>query len=161
MALDPHSQDKLDQLIDEVSSSIKNKGRYIVHVNGTDTTPRFSYTIGLHELHNHPEVVITGLPPAVAEPVLHNLAYRVREGRRFVDGSISKDDGLLHDYALIFKSVPFDKHEKLFGLAFWYYKTNDFPSVQCVWPDRNHQYPWSDKVDAAAKRDQVLFVKND
>ena len=152
-------QQMLARQLKEVAASIKEKGRYIVHVNESATTPRFSYTIGLYERYGHPEVLITGLPMEVADPVLHNVAYQVGEGKQFLDGTTSKDDGLLDGYALLFRNIPFAEHEKLLGLAFWYYKTSDFPSVQCVWPDRNHQYPWSDKVDAAAKRDQVLYFK--
>ena len=46
-----------------------------------------TYTIGLHELYNHPGLCILGLPPSQAHPILfHIVEDLIKRGRRLQPG---------------------------------------------------------------------------
>src|SRR5947209_249261 len=42
--------------------------------------------------------------------------------------------------------------------ARWFYEGDDFPALQCVWPDKAHQYPWHpDASEPFRQRQPVLY----
>jgi hypothetical protein len=145
----------LDDLLRDISNQIENTGRYIAHISAGEDMPQFSYTIGLHGLHGHPEILAVGLPVTSADPLLHNASYLVARGSRFDDGNVCTD--LLDGYALVFAPVRREMHERLFGLAFWHYGAVEFPTLQCIWPDREGRYPWNEAADAEMRSQQQIF----
>src|SRR5690242_12815476 len=75
-----------DQQDAAIREAIRRDGWFGVGVEGDDSRsiPSFAYTIGLTGV-DHPELVVFGLHPEIAEKVLRNLARRVLAGERFDD----------------------------------------------------------------------------
>lgn len=44
--------------------------------------------------------------------------------------------------------------------ADWYYKREDFPILQCVWPTTNGIWPWDKDADEEFLKIQPLLSKN-
>jgi hypothetical protein len=44
-----------------------------------------------------------------------------------------------------------------FGYARWFYHGDDFPVLQCVWPDRQHRYPWHPACHESARQRQPVL----
>ena len=51
-------------------------------------------------------------------------------------------------------------HPAFLGSAQWFYKDEDFPVVQCVWPHKNQRYPWDKGFDKKFQGRQLLLVSN-
>jgi hypothetical protein len=48
----------------------------------------FAYTTGLVTTHNHPELIVIGPPPAIAERILADIVERIESGETFADGDL-------------------------------------------------------------------------
>lgn len=57
----------------------------------TPRTPSFSYTLGLNCTLGHPDLIVTGLDPAMGETILGIVANCIRAGRMFSDGVVASD----------------------------------------------------------------------
>ena len=44
------------------------------------------------------------------------------------------------------------------GFARWFYEGDEFPVLQCIWPDKAHRYPWHSEVsEQFRQRQPVLY----
>jgi len=121
-------------------ANIKNYGLHIIHVFGDEENPRFSYTVGLFENYLHPEIVIIGLKPELAQVLLNNMAYDIKNGKNFTVGEFHK--GVLDDFLCYFGEVAKNEYKEYVGWANWFYEGNDFPLIQCVYPTVGGKFIW-------------------
>lgn len=70
-------------------------------------------------------------------------------------------------YAEIFKGtdatflrVDADNIDDYFGVAIEYYKNNQFPAIQLVWPDNANRFPWEEGFDHSLMDKQPLLDRN-
>ncbi|WP_345214515.1 DUF4262 domain-containing protein [Georgenia halophila] len=107
-----------------------------------DTVP-FAYTVGLTRYHDHPELLVSGLPAEVAGPVLNQMGRQVREGERFTAGDVLVKDGT----ELFFVLLPVeDPYEMVTAQEIY----NDdgarpVPGLQMVWSDAYGRLPWEEQ----------------
>jgi hypothetical protein len=99
----------------------------------------FAYTIGL-TAHQSPELIIAGVDPCVAEPLLNELARRVvKDAQRFTPGQRISDllrgyDAILVEGAATAALRP--------AAAFVHYGEDRVRLQQVVWPDPQGRFPW-------------------
>ena len=117
--------------------------------------PPWTFTIGLYETWQHPELIITGLSKATAHQVLDNMAVPIK-AHRPIDLSTTTEE-LLTGYACCFVEVPKQKYFINVGFARWYYRGNDFPLYQIVWPSKEGYFPWHPNATASFKRWQPVL----
>jgi hypothetical protein len=86
-----------------VSSDIASLGWHVIGVLGDEQGPPFAYSIGLFKTFSHPEVIILGLQPKVAMPLVNDLGRAVRGGAIFRHGSVT--DELLKGYSCVLVDV--------------------------------------------------------
>jgi hypothetical protein len=84
--------------------------------------------------------------------ILNGIAEEVKQGRVFKPGF--EYDGILENYRCIFHSVHQTWYPPFLGWARWYYDNDDFPVLQCFWPDKSQRYPWSDRFAVDFRRRQ-------
>ena len=48
-------------------------------------------------------------------------------------------------------------YREYLGYARWFYRGDDFPALQCVWPDSGHRYPWHPDAGADFVRRQPVL----
>jgi hypothetical protein len=108
----------------------------------TDHAAPFAYTVGL-TAHGHPELVIAGLDPAIAQALLNDLASRVFDKAERFDHAQRIHD-LIVDYdAIIIEGSP---TERLWpGAAVGRYGAGRVRLQQVVWPDTSGRFPWQDR----------------
>ena len=127
-------------------ADIEEFGCHILHVMEDDTSPRFSYSIGIEKTSNHPELIVTGLKRELAHWIINEYNHRVRGGERFEPDSLYA--GFLGDFDVIFRPVLKEHYEEYLGWGRWLYKGDDFNIYQLIWPSTNGKWPWdSDAPD--------------
>ena len=99
----------------------------------------FAYTAGLTS-HSHPELVIAGLHPLIAQALLGDLADRVvHHGARLRHGQRITD--LIDGYDAVIVDGPVT--EELYpGTAIGRYGADQVRLQQVVWPDPHTRFPW-------------------
>jgi len=142
---EPWKPDKsqLDEADKKLLADVERYGWHCLHVHDRDTIPHWSFSIGVFESWQHPELVVFGLKEETAHTLLAQLVNRVKEGERF---TVEHDyDDILDDYSCRFVTVDPQWYAAFLGYAQWFYESADgFPALQLVWPDKGGRYPWDD-----------------
>ena len=140
----------------QVHADIARYGWHVVQVPEDSEGPGFAFTIGLYTRFAHPELLIFGLPLDTMLRLLNVAGEAVRAGRVYVAGQ--DYDDLLEGYSCTFRPVPVKQYDDYLGYALWYYRGDDFPTLQLVWPDREHRYPWAAPADAWIRDAQPVLA---
>jgi hypothetical protein len=64
----------------------------------------------------------------------------VRSGKRFVVDGLYKD--LIETYSCTVRRVSEVWYYHFLGYANWFYQGQSYPTLQCIWPDKNERFPW-------------------
>ena len=121
--------------LEDLRQKIDAHGWAIRNVSDADPEKALSYTVGL-TVHDHPEVVMTGLPPEVGSAFLNIVGeVVVREGGRFTAGQATTE---LSDGPAMPVIVVADKTELTAVSSFY----GDVPALQIVWTDSGGRLPW-------------------
>ena len=125
---------------EKLLSDVKEYGWHVLKIFEKNQTPGWAFSIGLFENFNHPEIIVFGLNDEVAHYVINAVGEEVRNGKTFaVDGLYSD---LIDAYACTFKPVNPVWYHDFLGYANWFYSGDNYPALQCIWPDKNHRFPW-------------------
>jgi hypothetical protein len=118
--------------------------RLLEHPDWNDI-PDWSYTIGLYASCGHPEIVVFELERDFVHTLLWDLAGSIQAGNRFEPGQLF-DDVLpsFEGQTFMFERVSPGSIPALFGWGSWFYKYEEFPVLQYLWPDRNGPFMWED-----------------
>ncbi len=143
MKHDPRCESLSDE---QVVADVKEYGWHVIKILDTDDTPGWVFSIGLYETFDHPEIVVFGLNDETALYVINAVGEAVRKGQRFeIDGLYSD---LIETYSCTFKPVNSVWYHDFLGYANWFYGGEDYPVLQCIWPDRNQKFPWEPEFNA-------------
>jgi hypothetical protein len=135
-----------DDLGKIVTSNVNEFGWHCVNVIEDDGHPPWSYTIGLYETWEHPELIIIGRSRATSHEMLKTLSNNIELNSL---PNLSDPDGhLLLGMKCNFVEVNPRYYSDYVGFALWYYRKRKFPLYQVVWPNSDGLYPW----DPAAAR---------
>ena len=105
-----------------------------------DERPGFSYTIGLTESYEHPEIMIFGLEDQ-AHALLTECAELIKQGTTF-EPDVPNSEVLAGGYDVIFKSVRRDCFHEYLGAALRFYGDRPFEALIMFWPTKDGQFPW-------------------
>jgi hypothetical protein len=121
---------------------IARYGWAVQGVFGSDTSPTFSYTVGL-AAKGLPEIVVFGLPAQVAHQFLNDL------GRRFTSTGVPPLDTDLTDIAEDYPArlVPVPRAEADKYMFATKHRYPAYTAVQLVWVDTNSLFPWESGFD--------------
>lgn len=121
--------------IDDLRLKIGTYGWTIRNVSDADSAKCLSYTVGLSG-HDHPEVVMTGLPPEVGTAFLNIVGeIVVREGGHFAVGEATTElaDGPAMPVLEVTDMTDLTAIRAIYG---------DVPALQIVWTDSAGRLPW-------------------
>ncbi len=138
----------------KVVSDVQEYGWHVVLVAPDEAGPGFAFTIGLFHSFGHPEVILFGLPDKVAHAVLNLIGASVKSGHRFQAGQRSSD--LFEQHESAFVTFPVAAYHDYLGYARWFYSGDEFPALQCVWPDGEGRFPWEPDSKEGCKERQPL-----
>jgi len=118
---------------------------YVIDDEGNELP--FGYSVGLFESYGHPEIIIVGFTEALANPVVDSMGCGIaEEGKRYEAGRYYDD--ILQRVDCYMHRVRKDCYADYVGWDLWYYRGDDFPLLQCVYPCDKGLFPW----DPAASR---------
>lgn len=129
-----------DRFEQKALDDIRDHGLHIIGVAEDDEAPGFAYSIGLFENYAHPEIIIIGLKQDLAQLLLNNMAFDIKEGKTFAAGEFH--EGVLDDFLCYFGEVPKKHFGEFVGWARWYYEGDNFRLIQCVYPTIKGKFPW-------------------
>lgn len=129
-----------DECEQKILDDIANFGWHCVGIFAEGEQPQYSFTVGLFQSYNHPELIIFGLAPKIAHQILCIVADAAKLGGPL--DLTQPSDALVNDYLCCFAQVPVSEYHEHVGFCRWYYGGNDFPLYQIVWPSRAGLFPW-------------------
>jgi Domain of unknown function (DUF4262) len=139
----PEAEDDSDR---KLLADIASHGWHIVGVNADEGGPGFAFSVGLYYTLGHPEVLIMGLPHPISACLINDLGDAIRSGDKFEAGSRYGD--IAAGFPLALLSMDQRYFREYLGYALWFYRTLDFPVLQCVWPDKLGIFPWETGYDS-------------
>jgi len=139
----------------QLFEDIEKYGLHVLHILAEEDYPPFSYSVGLYKTYNHPEIIVVGLKQELAHIIINNIAEDIKNGIKY--DSFSWSDNILEHHKCLF--IPVDKlnYKEYVGYDRWYYKGDDFPLLQCIYPTTKGIYPWEDTWPDSIKKLQPLL----
>jgi hypothetical protein len=140
----------------KVLSDIKRVGWHTVGVspNQDEDGPHWAFSIGLHRTFNHPEVIILGLPVSTCMEIVNAMGKQIEAGVRY-EADKEYADILQDPFRCRFRSFGRAAYCDFVGYALWFYENDEFPLLQCFWPDKQHRLPWDDGCNEYVKGSQL------
>jgi hypothetical protein len=145
----------LDEKEQAVLGHVERVGWSITSVSEQDGVPGWSFTIGLFENFDHPEVAIFGMKAQSCQSILNWIGENVRKGNHFTSGL--EHDWVLDGYKCWSREVQKVWYRDLVGWAIWFYGGTDFPVVQCLWPAKDGTYPWQEESGFFVPQPLICF----
>jgi len=123
----------------------------------SDEGDYFAYSTGLFLRFKQPEVVMVGLSLETMQRIINTIGNQMKQGVNFIPGQDYAD--LLDGYSCQFKVVDKSHYPERFGWSSWFYEGDEYPTLQCFWPDKNGNYPWQPECSSgAANLQPFLFL---
>lgn len=126
---------RLHRIVDTVGWAV-----VCVHPTSDEPSFEYAYTVGL-TAHNHPELLVSGLHPDVAQTLLNDLARRVYDTATRFTHRQRLTDVLADGFDAIIIDGTATPHLDA-GIATARYGADRVRLQQLVWPDAQHRYPW-------------------
>jgi len=137
-------------------NDIATYGWHSLHIfPDNEDQDRFTYTIGLSESYNGPEVAIFGLDRERSHELLGICAKLLSEDEKIKTGCLD-DRFLKGGYKVIFREIIKEAFPEYLGTAVRYFGSQDFRAVVMFLPDAEGKFPWEAgyryvRVDEALK----------
>ena len=112
-----HREINLEADETKLVDDIEKYGCHIIHVKPQQPIPGWSYTIGLYETWQQPELIVVGMKQDSAHYLLNEAALRMKQGLRLAGGHREKD--LLENVECEFRKVEQHWAQHVMGYALW------------------------------------------
>jgi hypothetical protein len=145
--------------IRKAAEDVASYGWHVVGVEPEANAPMWAFTIGLFQRFGHAEILIFGDDFSVMHGVLNTIGEIMRAGGSLVADAVSED--VFEGCAAHFKPVHRRWYGPTLGTAVRYYDSEDFPVLQCFWPDRSGHFPWSAGYDPDLRHLQPMLFHAD
>lgn len=121
--------------------TIRRHGWAVTAVFGDELGEYFAYTVGLSGFE-HPELLVTGMPPEVAGRLLNEYGERVKAGQRLRPGDQRLDAIARRPVELL--EVTDSRQAEMLDANGWYAEPDGppVPALQLVWSDPAGLLPW-------------------
>ncbi len=136
---------------------VETFGCEVVQVTRKRTTagPDWSYTLGVYDTCDKPEIITVGLRQETALFLLNEAARRLRAG---VNLALGRHRDMVGDVECEFREVDPKWVDHLMDWAKWYYGGIDFPVLQAIYPDLENRFP--EEVEFDSRFRQPLLQPN-
>lgn len=139
-------------------ADVKGHGWHVIGVAEDEEGPAFAYSIGLQHTFGHPEVIVFGLDVRLMHQMLNGIGEQIRSGQRFEHLDEASD--VLDGFNVAFRSVDEKHFQEYLGYARWFYQGDDFPVLQCIWPDGQGRFPWHPEFPKALTTRQPVLTED-
>jgi hypothetical protein len=138
---------------------VHTHGWHVVLINPEHGCPGWAFSVGIFHNFRHPEIVMFGLNLALMHQLINNIGEQVRGGAVFKPDTEYAD--LLEAFDCAFRTVDLSWYSWVLGYARWFYEGDSFPALQCIWPDKEHHFPWQEEFKASLVGLQPLLFHAD
>jgi hypothetical protein len=104
----------------------------------------FSYTVGIFDTGDRPELLTVGLPPSTAHTALKKAAELLRSGANL---TIGKHRDLVGKVDVKFLPVAPKWLHQVMLRTDWYYRGEDIPVFQLLYPDMENHFQDEENFD--------------
>lgn len=125
-------------LISQIRQAIETIGWHSIAV--FDAGVPFMYSQGFRKLQ-HPDILVSGLPPAVAHRFIGDIFTLVQRGSAFVPGV--EYDTIAEGYCAQVRAVHSTWRDELCMITGAVYGDQNFDVLQLIYPDRYGRWPWN------------------
>lgn len=155
MKLRSLQDDDLDDSDRRLLSDIDEFGWHVVLIPEEDGTPGWAFSVGLTSSFGMPEIITFGLRQDLSHYLVNTVGEWAKAGTRTTENTLYS--GLIDGFDCTFRSVENKWYQSFVGAACWYYRSVDFPLLQCFWPDRESRFPWDNNFRSSWKWAQPLL----
>ncbi len=124
--------------------NIMEHGCHVINVFEEADLPRFSYSIGIQKNFNKPELIVLGLNHELANWLINEYCLRIKSGEQFETDKLYS--GFLDSFEVQFKTVSKSNYKEYLGWGNWLYKSDDFDTLQLIYPTTNGIWPWEENA---------------
>ena len=140
-----------------VLKNIQKHGWHANGIPGEGSTPAWTYSVGLFAKYGQPELIVFGLEIETMHEMIARYADLLQAGEEYGDGV--KIDGIIPGHPCVLREVHVSWREPLLCSASWYYHYQEYPVLQCFWPDRHGYFPWDDHCNKRSRKVQPLLYE--
>lgn len=139
-----------------VAEDILEYGCHVISVfDPEESTPCFSYSIGIHETSGVSDAIVVGLKPNLGGFMINEYNRQVRAGTRF-------KRGVLYPGFLVGFDVYIEPARRKLLAEYTlgcdrYYKDKEYSVVQIVWPSTSGVWPWQNCASEWLKENQPML----
>ncbi len=153
-----------------ILKNIKEYGWHANGIPGEGSAPDWAYSVGLFAKYGQPELIVFGLEIATMHQMIVRYADLLQTGKeihvsesprdsKLSPNTILKIDGIIPDKPSVLREVHVPWCEPLLRSASWYYHYQEYPVLQCFWPDRHGYFPWDDHCSKPSRKAQPLLYE--
>jgi hypothetical protein len=148
---------ELSKFEQNILYNIEKYGCSINHIfDNKSEKPEFSYSIGLFSNFKQPEIIIIGLSQELRHSIINDICYRYKQSELLKIGTYDSD--ILEGFDCLILEVDKVHYKEYLGSANWYYKGEDYPTVQIIYPTTKGIFPW--EKDFPRGLEQPILNKN-
>ena len=133
-------------------ANIRAHGWFDNGVMADDEGPGFSYTTGFWITLGFPEIIVFSLKQEIAHDILWDVFREAKSGRQISPGKYA--DNIFANGGAYFFPVAKQHYYDYLGWSRWFYRGDDFPCLQLVWPDTREAFPWQSGFEDRFRNDQ-------
>lgn len=139
-----------------IHEAIERYGWSVQLIRGDEQGPAFAYTIGLFKSFGAPELIIFGLREEVMQAALNTVADAAKAGEKL--GPRQRRSDVLEGVEVELREVRSKAaYRNYLGYARWFYRGDDFPVLQVVYPDIEGRFPGTAGVSPTLAEQQPLL----
>jgi len=147
-----------DELLEKTKLNIERYGLQVISIRASDYLPSFSYSVGLLQSFQHPEIICFGLNIDLMHVLINDVAGIIKKEGKIEPGKAYSN--ILENFDVQFLSVDPRNTGDYFGIALKYYKSENIPAMQLVWPDNANRFPWELNFQEGLIYKQPLLDRN-
>jgi Domain of unknown function (DUF4262) len=147
-----------DEFMGNVKNIITQHGWCVLSVFSNEGLPDFSYTVGLWETYQHPEILVLGFKQDLAHPVLNEVGELIKAGQVLKTAQPYHD--VIDEYPVQFLNIDQRNIPDYLRVCCNIYGEGKFPAMQLVWPDKASKFPWEEDFNERLRNIQVLLDRN-
>jgi hypothetical protein len=147
--------DPTDEHDRKLLADVGGHGWHVLGVEADAEGPAFAYSVGLYHTFGHAEIIVFGLGVDAMFAIVNGIGETVGAGGKF--GDLDEAGDVLEGYHVIFRDVEKRHYREYLGYALWFYQGDGFATLQCVWPDSAHRYPWHPSFSQALSTRQPVL----
>jgi len=152
-----HTRD-FDELLQKTKLNIEKYGLQFISINATDYLPSFTYSIGLLQSYQHPEVICFGLKTDLMHALINDVAEMIKHSGKIEVGKLYSN--IFSKVDAQFVSVDSRNTGDYFQFALKYYQRHQIPAMQLIWPDDANRFPLETNFQESLIYKQPLLDRN-